>query len=183
MTRTDSVKDLVVFLDTKLYFHNHIIFIFSHCIKLLGLVRSVTFDFLYLECIFILYLKLVLSEDEYTSVVWNSITSTESKSGTHSAEACGRLFNRFFPQFHYSYALVLEQLKSPTLQKRRYHLDALFLAHVYHGSKVCPSILYIDGLRVRFRYIRTVLCSMSALLVKIVLLLDALQLPKLFVGT
>jgi hypothetical protein len=30
ITRTDSVKDLGVYLDTKLYFHNHTNFIFSH---------------------------------------------------------------------------------------------------------------------------------------------------------
>jgi hypothetical protein len=37
ITRTDSVKDLGVYLDTKLYFHNQTNFIFSHCMKLLGL--------------------------------------------------------------------------------------------------------------------------------------------------
>jgi hypothetical protein len=79
ITRTDSVKVLGVYLDTKLYFHNHTNFIFSHCMKLLGLLRSVTYSFSSLECMFILYFTLVRSKVEYASVVWNSITSTDAK--------------------------------------------------------------------------------------------------------
>jgi hypothetical protein len=44
-------------------------------------------------------------------------------------------------QANYSYALALEQLKLHTLQKRRHHLDALFLTQVYRGSNICPSAL------------------------------------------
>jgi hypothetical protein len=44
-TRTDSIKDLGVFIDSKLHFHNHVDYIFSQCIKLLGLVRAITFPF------------------------------------------------------------------------------------------------------------------------------------------
>jgi hypothetical protein len=45
ITRNSCVKDLGVFFDTKLYFHNHVDFIFSECIKLLGLIHSITFRF------------------------------------------------------------------------------------------------------------------------------------------
>jgi hypothetical protein len=45
ITWTDSVKDRGVFLDAELHFHNHVNYIFSHCIKLLGLVRCITFNF------------------------------------------------------------------------------------------------------------------------------------------
>jgi hypothetical protein len=37
ITRTNRIKDLDVFSDSKLYFQNHVDFIFSECIKLLGL--------------------------------------------------------------------------------------------------------------------------------------------------
>jgi hypothetical protein len=37
---------------------------------------------------------------------------------------------------------------------RRHHLDALFLIKVDLGSKFCPSVLEIAGLRVPDRYIR-----------------------------
>jgi hypothetical protein len=44
-------------------------------------------------------------------------------------------------------------LKLHTLQKRRYHLDALFLTQVYRGSTLSPSALEIVGLQVPVRYI------------------------------
>jgi hypothetical protein len=55
ITRTDSVKDLGLFLDSMLYFHYHVNFILSRCITLLDPFRSVTFHFSSLECMFILY--------------------------------------------------------------------------------------------------------------------------------
>jgi hypothetical protein len=55
INRTDSIKDLGLFIDTKLHFHDHIKYLFSHCIKLLGLVRSITFNFSSLECMLTLY--------------------------------------------------------------------------------------------------------------------------------
>jgi hypothetical protein len=45
ITRTDSLKYLGVFIDSKLHFRNHVDYIFSQCIKLLGLVRAITFPF------------------------------------------------------------------------------------------------------------------------------------------
>jgi hypothetical protein len=41
-----------------------------------------------------------------------------------------------------------------TLQNRRHHIDALFVTQVYRGSKFCPSVLEIVGLRVPARYLR-----------------------------
>jgi hypothetical protein len=58
---------------------------------------------------------------------------------------------------------------------RRHHLDALFFIQVYLGSKFCPSVLEIVGLRVKLK-LETFLCSMSTPPVKIVPLVDALQL-------
>jgi hypothetical protein len=63
-------------------------------------------------------------------------------------------FNRFFPGAHYCYSFALEELKLHTLRMRRHRLDALFLTHVYFGSKFRPSVLEIVGLRVPVRYIR-----------------------------
>jgi hypothetical protein len=78
ITRTDSIKDLRVFTDSKLRFHNHVDYIVSQCIKLLGLVRTLTFSFSSLECLYVLYFTLVRSKLEYASVVWNSITTTDA---------------------------------------------------------------------------------------------------------
>jgi hypothetical protein len=51
ITRTSTIKDLGVFFDSKLYFHSHVDFIFSECIKLLGLIRSIAFTFSSLDCL------------------------------------------------------------------------------------------------------------------------------------
>jgi hypothetical protein len=50
ITWTDSIKDMGVFTDAKLHFQDHVNYIFSHCAKLLGLVRNITFNFSYIEC-------------------------------------------------------------------------------------------------------------------------------------
>jgi hypothetical protein len=101
---------------------------------LLGLVHSVTFNSSSLECtsMFVLYFALVISKVEYAYVVWNSITFTGANKVERIQQKFAALcFNRIFPQFDYTYALALEQLKLHTLQKRRHHLDALVLTQVY----------------------------------------------------
>jgi hypothetical protein len=65
VTRTGSIKALGVFFDSKLYFHNHVDFIFSDCINLLYLIRSTTFIFSSLDCLHVLYFTLVNSNLEY----------------------------------------------------------------------------------------------------------------------
>jgi hypothetical protein len=59
IARTTSIKDLGVFFDSKLYFHNHVDFLFSECSKILGLIRSITFRFSSLDCRLSLYTALV----------------------------------------------------------------------------------------------------------------------------
>jgi hypothetical protein len=101
IARTSSIKDLGVFFDSKLCFHNHVDFLFSKWIKLLGLIRSITSSFSSLDCLFVLYTPLVRPRLEYASVVWNSITVTDSKSLSASSKNL-RLsvsidFSRVFP--------------------------------------------------------------------------------------
>jgi hypothetical protein len=62
--RTDSIKYLGVYIDAKLHFHYHVNHIFSDCIKLLGLIRSITLHFSSLECMLRLYIALVRSKIE-----------------------------------------------------------------------------------------------------------------------
>lgn len=53
MTRTDITKGVEIKLDSKLHSSKHLNNIFFCCIKLLGLVGSLTFTFASLECIFV----------------------------------------------------------------------------------------------------------------------------------
>jgi hypothetical protein len=128
INRTDTVKDLGVFTDAKLHFHDHVIYIFSHCIKLLGLVHSITFNFSSLECMLRLYITLVRSKLEYAPIIWNSITSSDASKLERIQQRFATLyFNRFFLKVHYYYSLALEDLKLHILRMRRYRFDALFL--------------------------------------------------------
>jgi hypothetical protein len=66
-----NIDGLVVFFDSKLHFHSHVDYVFSECIKLLGLIRSITYRFSSLECLYVLYFTLVRFKLDYASVVWN----------------------------------------------------------------------------------------------------------------
>jgi hypothetical protein len=79
ISRTNCVKDLGVFIESKLYCHSHVDYILSQSIKLLGQIRNITFSFSTLDNLLILYFSLVRPKLECASVVWNSITSTDAK--------------------------------------------------------------------------------------------------------
>jgi hypothetical protein len=78
VARSHCVKDLGVLLDCKLYFHQHINYVFSQSLKMLGLIGYITSSFSTLDNLLVLYITLVRSITEYASVVWNSITNTDS---------------------------------------------------------------------------------------------------------
>jgi hypothetical protein len=78
VAHSQCVKDLGVLLDCKLYFHQHINYIFLQRLKMLGLSRYITSSFFTLDRLLALYSSLVRSKIEYASVVWNSITRTDS---------------------------------------------------------------------------------------------------------
>jgi hypothetical protein len=131
VTRTDTIKDLGVLLDSKLHFHARVDYIFSNSIKTLGLIRTVTYSFSTLDRLLILYLIPVRPKLEYASAVWNSIAATDAK----KLERTQRKFvalcqNRFSAHNHVTYEVFLESLKLHTLHDRRLHLDALFLVCV-----------------------------------------------------
>jgi hypothetical protein len=128
ITRTSSIKDPGVLFDSKLYFHNHADFIFSECIKLLGLIRYITFRFSSLDCLYVLYFTFVRSKLKYASVVWHSITSADANKPERIQHNFASVwFYRISPHVPYSYVFALEKLNLHSLRKRRHHLDARFL--------------------------------------------------------
>jgi hypothetical protein len=98
ITRASSIKDLGVFFDFKLHFRYRVDYVFSEYIKLLGLIRSITYSISSLECLYGLYFTLVRSKLEYASVVWNCITSTDAnKLERIQQKFTSVCFYRFFP--------------------------------------------------------------------------------------
>jgi hypothetical protein len=78
VARSQCVKDLGVLLHCKLYFHQHINYVFSQSLKMLGLIGYITSSFSTLDSLLILYSTLVRSKIEYASVVWKSFLSKNS---------------------------------------------------------------------------------------------------------
>jgi hypothetical protein len=113
--------------------------------KLLGLIRTITFSFSTLDSLLMLYIAVVISKLEYASGVWNSITNTDS----NKLERIRRKFAAlviidFFKDYHY--INTLDKLNFQTLLVRRRHIDALLLINVFRGTKFCPSVLEAVGL-------------------------------------
>jgi hypothetical protein len=65
--QTDYVKDLGVMLDSKLHFHRHVDYLRSKALKLLGLIRFITYNFSSLDSLKVLYITLIRSKLEYAS--------------------------------------------------------------------------------------------------------------------
>jgi hypothetical protein len=148
---------LGVLIGSKLYFHSDVDYIFSQYIKLLGLIRNITFSFSTLDSLLILYFSLVRPKLEYASVVWNSITSTDAKKLERIQRKFVALcYNRFLSRDSngYSYANALQILNLNTLHERRHQLDAIFVLNVFLGSTSCSSTMDIIGLRVPTRNLR-----------------------------
>jgi hypothetical protein len=149
VTLTDTIQDLGVQLNSKLHFHVHVDYIFSQSVRMLGLIRIVTYSFSTFDNLPILYLTLVPPKPEYASTVWSSITDTDAKKLERIQRKFVALYqNRFSTHDHVTYEVFLEFLKLHTLHDRRLHLDALFFISVYLGLKCCPCLLYTIGIRV-----------------------------------
>jgi hypothetical protein len=71
---------LLSLLDSKLYFHRRADCLHSQTLKLLGLIRFITYNFSSLDSLKVLYITLILSKLKYASVAWNNITLADSNS-------------------------------------------------------------------------------------------------------
>jgi hypothetical protein len=115
-----------------------LLLLYSKCIKLLGLIRSITFRFSSLDCLYVLYLALVRSKLEYASVAWNSIPTPDSaKLERIQKKIASVFFCRYFPPSFYSYTSALENPRLHSLSLRGHLPDALFFIQVYRGLISC----------------------------------------------
>jgi hypothetical protein len=108
-----------------------------------------------LDCLLSLNTTSVRPRLEYASVVWNSITSTDSKRLERILQKFASVcFYRLFPNLPYNYVLASNKLNLPSLSMRRQHLDALSFIQAYRDLESCSTLLGIVSLRVSHRNIR-----------------------------
>jgi hypothetical protein len=76
---SDCIKDLGVVLDSKLYFHCYVDFVYFQALRALGLIRFIAYNFSSLDSLVDLYIALIRSKLEYACIIWNTLTSSDSK--------------------------------------------------------------------------------------------------------
>jgi hypothetical protein len=143
-------------LNSKLHFHRHIDNLYSRALKLLGLIRFITYNFSSLDCLKVLYTALVRSNLEYASVAWNNLTLADSNKLENIQRKFANLcYNRFIQSnCSLNYELMLNYLLLKTLYSRRQHLDALFLVNVFKNKINCSSIMDTVSLQMLAKQIR-----------------------------
>jgi hypothetical protein len=94
MVHTDCLKQLGVMLDRKLHFHRHVDYLHSQALKLLRLIRSITYNFSSLYSLKVLYITLTRQKLEYAPVVWNILTLADSNK-LENKKLANLCYNRF----------------------------------------------------------------------------------------
>ncbi|XP_055536990.1 uncharacterized protein LOC129725335 [Wyeomyia smithii] len=156
--RVDHVKDLGVFLDTKLTFKQHISFIVAKAARQLGLICRMTRDFRNIQCITTLYCSLVRSSLEFCSTVW----IPHYNNAIHRIESIQRRFVRYAlrmlpwrqPMRNTRYEDRCQLLQLDTLQLRRETARAMVVSDVLTSRIDCPTILRLINLNAPSRTLR-----------------------------
>jgi len=128
ITCTDIIKDLRAQFDSKLHFLAHLDYFVFRSVRMLGLVRTVTYYFSTLESSLILYLELVRCELAYAAILWHSISSTDARKLEYVHRNFIALFhNRFFTHDQVTDEDFLKFTNLHTLHDRGLYLDTLFI--------------------------------------------------------
>jgi hypothetical protein len=127
-------------MDCKLNFYQSFYFIFSHAIKLPGLIHAITLSFSTIDSLMILCLALVRSKPECALVAWNSVSITDP----NKPEGIQRNIPSFatvylFQNMQDHYDKLLQKLCLQALHIRSSQSGYLFLMNVYNGAKCCSS--------------------------------------------
>lgn len=143
LSRVNVIKDLGVYLDSKLIFDTHIDKITSSALRNLGFIIRSTKDFSAPESAIHLYKSLVCSKLEYASLVWNP----HYKVYIDRVEAVQKRFLKFLDYKFYknnicpTYEHRLDRYLLLSLSDRRLFLDMCSLYKIVNGLTDCSEIL------------------------------------------
>jgi len=122
---------------------------FSQSVRMLGLIRIITYPFSSVDSLLILYLTLVRPKLECASNVWSSTMSTEAKQLERNQRKFLLLWQyRFFAYVRVTYEDFPQFLDLHIWHSRRHYLDALSFISVYSSLECCSSVLDITDIRV-----------------------------------
>lgn len=142
LNKVYSVKDLGVYLDSKLTFNSHFEYIVNKAYKNLGFIIRVTRDFTDISCIKVLYYAYIRSILEYCSTVWNPQYVTHE----HSLE---RLQIKFVKYLNFKSKLKIDGYTEScqkhsliTLAERREMQDMAVFHDICSGKLDCVELSY-----------------------------------------
>lgn len=144
LTRTNVIKDLGVFFDTKLSFTFHVNYIRNKSYKKLGFVKRMCKDFYDESALKILYFTLVRSNFDYASLIWRTNNIIQN----HSLSTIQNNFLRYLSyKLHYErtphsgYDITCNLFRIMPLNKRFNILNCKFLYKLLHNIIDCPEII------------------------------------------
>ena len=143
LVRVNSIKDLGIILDPKLDFKNHIDFIISKSMAMLGFLKRNSSEFSNPKTLIALYNSLVRPHLEYCCVIWNPI----SNSNISRIERIQKNFTRYIffklgwrmERPDYDTRCALFGLCS--LEKRRKMFSIIFVRDLIHNHINCSNLL------------------------------------------
>ena len=141
--RVNIVKDLGVFLNSKLNFNVHVNFIVGKAFKMFGFLKRTCKTFTNVTALRLLYLTLVRSQLDYCSQVW----SHHQQYLTHKLERVQIKFVKFLccksntPYSSDQYHALCKYFSLPTLTARRKMSDLSFLHKCLNNFYKCTYII------------------------------------------
>lgn len=155
LEKVQLIRDLGIYLDSKLTFIQHTDKIVTKGAQMLGFVKRNSTEFKTSTKV-LLYKTLVRSQLEYGSVVWSPFYTKHSQ----RIESLQRSFTRHLA-FHTSnfshrhpYNQRLEKFRLISLRERRKLMDMTFLHKIISGKTLCSQLLECFSLTVPFNYPR-----------------------------
>lgn len=148
----NSVRDLGILFDEKLYFNDHINHVVGRARRDLGLVLWMSRHFADASTCVLLYKSLVRSHLEYASVAWNSERACTSS-------LVEGVQNRFLNWLRYRFPKfanrgkddIRRELDLPLLEHRRTYFDLVFFHRNLHGKlPICTPIGIRQQISTRF---------------------------------